>query len=212
VASSLDKPGGLAVITPDQVEEFLEDLEIGEFHGIGEATERKMKKMGIDTGRDLKELSEYELVEAFGKAGRHYYRIVRGIDPREVKTHRIRKSIGKENTFNEDIDDLSWLKQYLETQSQKVAERAQRIDAAGKTVTVKVRYADFETITRSSTFAGYIDQAEELAEAAKSLVEETEAGGRSVRLIGVTLSNLNLQEEQAGIQLDLFKDQDSPES
>ncbi len=212
VASDLDKPDGLAVITPDEVEEFLEDLEIGEFHGIGEATERKMKKMGIDTGRDLKALSEYELVEAFGKAGRHYYRIVRGIDPREVKTHRIRKSIGKENTFNQDIDDISWLKQYLETQSQKVAERAQRLDAAGKTVTLKLRYADFETITRSSTFAGYLDQAEELAEVAKNLVEETEAGARSVRLVGVTLSNLNLQEERVGIQLDLFKDQDSPES
>ncbi len=208
VASDLDKPDGLAVITPDEAEGFLEELEIGEFHGIGDATERKMNRMDIYTGKDLKQLGEYELVEQFGKAGRHYYRIVRGIDPREVKTHRIRKSIGKENTFNEDILDLSWLKQYLETLSQKVADRAQRLNAAGKTVTVKVRYADFETITRSSTFSGYLDRADELAEAAKQLLRETEAGARSVRLIGVTLSNLNLERQREGIQLDLFEEQD----
>lgn len=208
VASDLDKPDGLAVIRPEEAEGFLEDLEIGEFHGIGEATERKMNKMGIERGRDLKQLSEYELVESFGKAGRHYYRIVRGIDPREVKTHRIRKSIGKENTFNEDVDDISWLKQYIGTLSEKVASRAQRLEAAGKTVTLKVRYADFETITRSNTFPTYIEKAYELARAARELLQQTEAGFRKVRLIGVTLSNLNLQEQKEGVQLDLFEDSD----
>lgn len=210
VASDLDKPDGLAIIRPDEAEDFLEDLEIGEFHGIGDATERKMKKMGISTGGDLKKLSEYELVEAFGKAGRHYYRIVRGIDPREVKTHRIRKSIGKENTFNEDIADVSWLKQYIDTLAEKVSSRAKRLEAAGKTVTLKVRYADFETITRSNTFPSYLDEAEEVADAAKKLLRQTEAGHRKVRLIGVTLSNLNLQEEAEGVQLDLFEDGEEP--
>lgn len=210
VASDLDKPDGLAVITPDEAEEFLEDLDIGEFHGIGDATERKMNRMGIEKGRDLKQLSEYELVESFGKSGRHYFRIVRGIDPREVKTHRIRKSIGKENTFNEDIADISWLRNFLDTLSEKVAARAQRLEAAGKTVTIKVRYADFETITRSSTYPTYIHRSDEIADAAKQLLEQTEAGPRKVRLIGVTLSKLNLQNQGKGVQLDLFEGRDQP--
>lgn len=192
VASDLDKPDGMAVITPDKAEEFLEDMDIRDFHGIGAATEAKMKGLGIQTGRDLKEWSEIDLIEKFGKVGRHYYRIVRGIDHREVKPHRIRKSIGKERTFSEDIGDLSWIMNFLDELSGKVSRVMQEKNVAGKTVTLKVRYDDFETITRSISYSYHINEADAIAESAKSLLEQTETGERKVRLLGITLSNLNL--------------------
>src|SRR5699024_8832213 len=176
IASDLDKPDGLAVILPQRAESFLEELEIGEFHGVGAATERKMKSLDIHTGADLKRWSEIELVEKFGKVGRHYYRIVRGIDPREVKAHRIRKAIGKERTFSEDIDDLGWIQSFLTELAEKVASSMQQKQAAGKTVTLKVRYADFETVTRSTSFSHYISEAEDIAQTALQLLEQTQTG------------------------------------
>ncbi len=203
VASDLDKPDGLSVITPEEADAFLEELEIGAFHGIGSATEQKMKSLGIYTGRDLKEWSKIDLVEKFGKTGRHYYRIVRGLDNREVKPHRIRKSIGKERTFKKDRDDLEWIYDFLDELSKKVAESLKKKEAAGKTVTLKVRYDDFETLTRSTSFSHYIDQAEDIAETTKLLLEQTEVGKRKVRLLGITISKLNLSEAGRFEQLDI---------
>jgi len=195
VASALNKPDGLAVILPEDAEKFLEDLAIGEFHGIGDATESKMKSLGIHTGNDLKKWSEIDLVNEFGKNGRYYYRIVRGIDNRQVKTHRIRKSIGKERTFSEDIDDLGWINNFLRELAEKISERMKEKNTAGKTVTLKVRYDDFETITRSKSYNHYINDARNIADTAISLLEETQVGQRKVRLLGITLSNLNLNEK-----------------
>ncbi len=195
VASDLDKPDGLAVILPEDAEKFLEDLDIGEFHGIGDATESKMKSLGIHTGKDLKEWSEIDLVNEFGKNGRYYYRIVRGIDNRQVKTHRIRKSIGKERTFSEDMDDLGWINNFLRELAEKISERMKEKNTAGKTVTLKVRYDDFETITRSRSYSHYINDTADIADTAISLLEETQVGQRKVRLLGITLSNLNLNEK-----------------
>lgn len=202
-ASDLDKPDGLAVITPEEAESFLEELEIGEFYGIGSATEKKMKSLGIYTGKDLKEWDELELVDKFGKTGRFYYRIVRGIDNREVKPHRIRKSIGKERTFSEDKDDLQWIHSFLEELAEKVAASMEKKKAAGKTVTLKVRYDDFETHTRSTSFSYYINEASDIAEIAKQLLKQTEVGDRKVRLLGITLSNLNLGKQGRFEQLDI---------
>lgn len=203
VASDLDKPDGLAVIVPKKADEFLEQLEIGEFHGIGDATESKMKSLGIYTGKDLKEWSKIELVEQFGKTGRYYYNIVRGVDNRKVKTDRIPKSIGKERTFTEDVDDLSWINNFLSELSAKVAKRMRKKNAAGKTVTLKVRYDDFETITRSISLDHYIDEAEDIAGTAISLLEETAVGDRKVRLLGITMSNLNLNKKGHFKQLEI---------
>lgn len=203
VASDLNKPDGLAVIVPEEADEFLEQLEIGDFHGIGDATESRMKSLGIHTGKDLKEWSEIELVQEFGKTGRYYYNIVRGIDKREVKTHRIPKSIGKERTFTEDIDDLGWINNFLTELAGKISERLNKKNAAGKTVTLKVRYDDFETITRSTSFSHYIDGADDIAETAISLLEETKVGNRKVRLLGITISNLNLQQQGHFKQLEI---------
>lgn len=203
VASDINKPDGIAVITPDKAEAFLEELQIRAFHGIGEATEKKMKKLGIASGKDLKAWDEIDLVEHFGKVGRHYYRIVRGIDNRQVKTHRIRKSIGKERTFSEDIDDLGWVNNFLDELSEKIADSMENKNAAGKTVTLKVRYDDFETITRSNSYSYYINNAAAIAESAKMLLEQTEVGDRKVRLLGITLSNLNLDERGHFKQLEI---------
>ncbi|NGP87543.1 DNA polymerase IV [Fodinibius halophilus] len=203
IASDLEKPDGLAVILPQDAEDFLEKLEIGEFHGIGDATESKMKSLGIYNGSDLKEWSEIELVNTFGKTGRYYYRIVRGIDSREVKTDRIRKSIGKERTFSEDIEDMGWIKNFLRELSSKISKRMKEKRTAGKTVTLKVRYDDFETITRSNSYSHYINTTDDIANTAISLLEETEVGDRKVRLLGITLSNLNLSEKGRFRQLEI---------
>lgn len=203
VASDLNKPNGLAVILPEDAEDFLEKLEIGEFFGIGEATESKMKSLDIHTGKDLKEWSEIDLVNEFGKTGRYYYRIVRGIDNRPVKTHRIRKSIGKERTFSDDVDDLGWINNFLIELAEKIAARMKEKNAAGKTVTLKVRYDDFETITRSTSFSHYINDGKDIADTAISLLEETDVGDRKVRLLGITLSNLNLNKRGIFEQLEI---------
>lgn len=202
-ASDINKPDGLTVILPGDAEIFLEELEIGSFHGIGQATEEKMKAIGIQTGRDLKQWSEYDLVDKFGKTGRYYYRIVRGIDPREVRPRRIRKSIGKERTFSEDTGDINWIRSFLSELSEMVSASLRKKHAAGKTVTLKVRYDDFETITRSTSFGQYISRPEEIAEAAGRLLEQTEAGRRNIRLLGITLSNLNLKEDGYVEQLEI---------
>ncbi|HET6528254.1 MAG TPA: DNA polymerase IV [Balneolaceae bacterium] len=203
VASDLDKPDGLSIILPEDAAEFLEKLEIGEFYGIGRATEAKMKSLDIHTGKDLKQWSEIDLVEKFGKTGRYYYRIVRGDDRREVKAHRIRKSIGKEQTFAEDVDDLHWIHNFLTELSAKVSASLAKRDAAGKTITLKVRYDDFETLTRSISFNQYINDGADIAETAKLLLEQTQVGERKVRLLGITLSNLNLNEKGHFKQLEL---------
>jgi len=203
IASDLNKPNGMAVILPEEADEFLEKLEIGEFYGIGDATEAKMKSLGIHTGKDLKALSEIELVQHFGKTGQYYYNIVRGIDNRGVKPHRIPKSIGKERTFTEDVDDISWIHNFLRELSGKISDRLQKKNAAGKTVTLKVRYDDFETITRSTSFNHYIDDTGDIAETAISLLDQTKVGDQKVRLLGITISNLNLSKKGHFKQLEI---------
>jgi len=203
IASDLNKPDGMAVILPEEADEFLEQLEIGTFHGIGDATESKMKSLGIHTGKDLKQWSEIELVEQFGKTGRYYYNIVRGIDHRKVKPDRIPKSIGKERTFTEDVDDISWIHNFLRELAGKIADRLHQKNAGGKTVTLKVRYDDFETITRSNSFSHYIDEASDIADTAIALLDETKVGDQKVRLLGITMSNLNLSKKGHFKQLEI---------
>ncbi len=212
IASDMDKPDGLYLIAPDMAEQFLEELEIDNFYGVGKATKRKMESLGIKNGRDLKMLSEVDLVRHFGKSGHHYYRIVRGIDNREVKPHRIRKSIGKEKTFSQDISDIGWIHRFLRELAEKVASSMKKLNASGKTITLKARYKDFETITRSISFNYYISDASEIAEIAIRLLDETEVGEREVRLLGITLSTLDLDTNSIGSQLELpFDDQGSPD-
>lgn len=202
IASDMDKPDGLCLIRPEEAETFVESLEISKFHGVGKATQRKMELLGIYTGKDLKEWDEVELVKEFGKSGHHYYRIARAIDLREVKPDRIRKSIGKERTFSEDVIDMEWIESFIRELSGKVASAMEKLDAKGKTVTLKIRYKNFETVTRSISVQHYLNSAGEISELALHLLNDTEAGMREVRLIGVTVSNLNLNEASLGKQLE----------
>jgi len=204
IASDLDKPDGLSVIHPNKAEAFIEQLPIGKFYGVGKATQRKMESLGIRTGADLKQWEEVDLVKKFGKSGHHYYRIARAVDNRSVKSQRTRKSIGKERTFSEDVSDLEWIIQFLNDLSEKIAASMEKMDAAGKTVTLKVRYKNFDTVTRSYSHPHFVHTADDIAETAIRLLDETEAGAREVRLLGISISSLNLHEGGAfGEQLEL---------
>lgn len=203
VASDFNKPDGLTVITPDKMEYFLEELDIKKFFGVGKATQKKMHALGIKTGADLKKWTEIDLVKAFGKSGRYYYKIVRGIDNREVKPHRTRKSYGKERTFSEDVNDLDWVNTFLDELAESIAEGMQKIPTAGKTITLKVRYKNFDTITRSQSLAHYTNKKHEISTIARQLLEQTEAATREIRLLGISLSNLNLIEKDYFEQIEL---------
>ncbi|MTI87382.1 MAG: DNA polymerase IV [Balneolaceae bacterium] len=202
VASDYDKPDGLTLIPPKKAEAFLEELDIKKFFGVGKATQKKMHAVGIKTGADLKEWSEIDLVKAFGKSGRYYYKIVRGIDTREVKPHRVRKSYGKERTFSEDVAEVEWIHNFLDELAQTISEGMKKINAAGKTITLKVRYKNFDTITRSQSLAHYTNRYDDISKVARQLLEQTEIPKRKVRLLGITLSNLNLNEEHVFKQLE----------
>lgn len=204
IASDINKPDGIFLITPEKAQKFIEALPIGKFHGVGKATQQKMELLGINTGADLKTWDEVDLVRHFGKSGHHYYRIARGIDNREVKTDRIRKSIGKERTFSEDVSDIEWIEQFLLELAQKIEHAMKPLNAAGKTITLKVRYKNFDTITRSQTLHNFTNSATEITETAKKLLQSTDVGKREVRLLGISVSSLNLTEGGAfGEQLEL---------
>ncbi len=203
IASDYDKPNGLTLITPEKAEEFLLSLDIKKFHGVGKATQKKMHAVGIKTGADLKEWTEIDLVKTFGKSGRHYYRIVRGIDNREVKANRIRKSYGKERTFSDDVEDLDWISNYLDELAGKISAGMKKINVAGKTITLKVRYKNFDTHTRSLSLTNHTNEADVISLIARQLLEQTEVGTREVRLLGISLSNLNVNENEFYRQMEL---------
>ena len=151
VASDYNKPDGLSVILPNQVHAFIESLEINRFHGIGKVTAGKMNEMGIHTGGDLKHYSKRQLAKIFGKNGKYYYQIAHGIDDRPVNPNRIRKSISSENTFTQDIEDDQTVKSELIDISQKVMDWMVKNETYGRTATLKVKFSDFNQITRSKT-------------------------------------------------------------
>lgn len=190
IASDMDKPDGLYVITPEQGPAFVESLAIGKFHGIGKATEAKMKKLHIHNGRDLKQYSLEALCMHFGKAGNYYYNIARGIDERSVVSHRERKSLGTETTFTSDIDDIALILEKLELLAKQVAGYLDEKKLSARTVTIKVKYADFQQVTRSQSFENAINQFDDIRKILPQLLAKTDAGKRKVRLLGVTVSKL----------------------
>ncbi len=190
MASDEDKPDGLFVILPKDAEAYISQLAIGKFYGIGPATESRMKKVGIHNGADLRSKDEAFLSKHFGKSGRYFYRISRGEDNRDVKPHRIRKSVGAERTFFDDVEDHKEMLERLLKIAQTVAERTEKIGARGKTITIKIRYGDFETHTRSKSIKEPTASYEEIASVSRKLLLEPQPPERGVRLLGVTLSNL----------------------
>ena len=190
IASDVNKPAGLTVITPEQAEDFIAELAVRRFHGVGRVTEQRLLARGIETGADLRRRSLAELERLFGKSGKYFYGIVRGIDTRPVMPNRVRKSIGKEDTLAEDCADKGQLLTILGDLAQRVAALVKARGTSGLTLTLKVKYGDFQTVTRSHSQAEPIEEAETMLALAEQLLDKTEAGPRPVRLLGLTVSNL----------------------
>lgn len=191
VGSDYDKPDGLTVITPTDAPGFVARLPIEKFFGVGPVTARRMHEIGVKNGHDLLLLSEDELVARFGKVGRYYYRIARCQDDRQVRTNRVRKSVGAERTFERNITQLSELQKRLKQITDTVAERMAQAAVMGHTITIKIKYHDFEVTTRQTTSSGVIYDREELFEVADLLLRHApEPPHRPVRLLGVSVSNL----------------------
>lgn len=190
LASDQNKPDGLFVITPRMGPAFVEDLEVGRFHGIGPATSAKMNRLGIQTGRDLRAQTLPFLQQHFGKSGTHYHWISRGIDHRQVRPDRIRKSIGAENTFSEDLFNSGEAEIELQPIIAKVWRYCEKSGIRGRTITLKVKFADFRIITRSRTLAQPVASEAEIAAVAESLMQPLFPVVKGIRLLGVTLSSL----------------------
>ncbi len=193
IASDVNKPNGLTVIMPDEVESFLEQLEIDKFFGVGKATSAKMKAMGIFTGADLKKYSMVELAERFGKFGRYIYNAVRGEDNRPVKANRIRKSISKETTYDTNLITYDSVKDALQNLTIQLHKSAAKRNILGRTINLKFRFGDFQTLTRSKTINHFTNDADLITKVSLELVEEIDFSEKGVRLLGVGLSNLNTE-------------------
>jgi len=190
VASDINKPNGQKTVPPEEIIGFLEKLEIREFYGIGKVTAEKMYRYGIFTGKDLKEKSREFLIEHFGKSGNFYFDVVRGIHLSEVKPSRIRKSLGAERTFHKNISSEIFMLERLENIAEEIENRLLKNKVAGKTITLKIKYSDFSLQTRSKTLPLYISRKDLILETAKELLYQ-EKMRESVRLLGISLSNLN---------------------
>lgn len=201
VASDYHKPNGQKTIHPTRILEFMEELPIEKFYGIGKVTANKMHELHIFNGKDLKEKTQQQLTGWFGKAGIYYYNVVRGIHTSEVKPHRIQKSVAVEETYWENLlDEESVFKQLLAI-SEDLEGRLNRKEIKGKSLTLKIRYKDFSVFTRSKTQEIYYENAQDFYETAQKLWE-LRPFDKPVRLLGLSLSNLNTGEtKQVSVQL-----------
>jgi DNA polymerase IV len=190
VASDINKPDGQKTINPEEVIAFLETLDIKKFYGVGKVMKEKMYRHGIYTGKDLKEKSTEYLEEHFGKSGAYYYQIVRGIQHSKVTSNHVRKSLAAERTFNENISSELFMLERLEEIATEVERRLTKSNVAGKTITLKIKYSDFTLQTRSKTLPLYVSTEELIMETVKDLLFK-EAMKNSVRLLGISISNLN---------------------
>jgi DNA polymerase-4 len=195
VASDINKPNGQKTVHPNEVIPFLEELPVNKFYGVGKVTAAKMYNLGIFIGNDLKKKSLEELVSLFGKAGTHYYNIVRGIHNSEVKPNRIRKSVGAETTFNENISSEIYMLERLEDIADEIEKRMKKANAKGKTITLKIKYSDFTQQTRSKTKAYFMQTKKEFFPTIKELLYQDKLVN-SVRLLGISFGNLNTEKKE----------------
>ena len=192
IASDYNKPNGQKTVNPEEVNAFLELLDIRKFYGVGKVTAEKMYQLGIFTGKDLKSKSEAYLESHFGKSGAYYYAVVRGIHNSDVKPNRVRKSLAAEHTFNENLSSEIFMLERLDQITNEVSRRLKKTSVAGKTVTLKIKYSDFTLHTRSKTLHYYISDKDLIFEIAKDLLFQ-EKLSNSVRLLGISMSNLNTE-------------------
>lgn len=191
-ASDMNKPDGQTFIGPSRVEAFMEALSVEKFFGVGKVTAAKMKSLGLFTGGDLKKKEEAELVRHFGKVGRFYYQIARGIDERPVKPDRETKSLAAEDTFPTDLTTLEEMVPELEKIALTVTRRLERNELKGRTITVKIKYADFRQITRSRSLPKATDDLMKIIEIALELLANSGLENKKVRLLGISISNFDV--------------------
>jgi len=189
IASDMHKPDGLTFIGPSRIETFMESLAVEKFFGVGKVTAEKMKSMGLHTGGDLKKLTQEELTKHFGKPGKFYYKIVRGIDDREVQPNRETKSVGAEDTFPYDLKELGEMHKALEKIASIVGDRLQQHRLKGRTITLKVKYHDFKQLTRSKSFPVGTNDLEVILTTVKQLLTAVDLETKGIRLLGISLSN-----------------------
>lgn len=202
LASDHRKPNGQYVITPEMGPAFVESLPVGKFHGIGPATSAKMNSLGLYTGLDMRNQSLEFMQANFGKAGGYYYWISRGLDNREVRADRIRKSVGAENTFSSDLIEFEAMVAELQPLIDKVWRHCDDKGARGRTVTLKVKFNDFEIITRSRSLPVAVSSRAELERLSVALLQNEMPLPKPVRLLGVSISSLQ-GDEQPESQLGL---------
>jgi DNA polymerase-4 len=196
IASDYNKPNGQKTVKPDEVISFLEELPIRKFHGVGKVTTEKMYQLGIFFGVDLKSKSLEFLEKHFGKSGSFYYNVVRGIHNSEVKSNRITKSVAAEHTFDVNLSSEIFMIEQLEKIATSLERRVKKYRISGKTVTLKIKYSDFTQQTRSKTLPYFISDKGLILETVKELLYQ-ERMKDSVRLLGISLSNLNTEERKA---------------
>lgn len=207
IASDMNKPDGLTFIGPSKMEKFMEKLPVEKFFGVGRVTAEKMKKQGLHTGGDLKKLTEQRLVQLFGKTGKFFYKIVRGIDHRPVQPHHEIKSISAEDTFAYDLGKGEELDEWLVQITKSAYKRLQNYQLAGRTITLKVKFEDFKLLTRSVSFSNPISDFEQVLDAARNLLAQLDFNEMKVRLIGVGFSNFpekKIRDQLDGYQLTFF--------
>jgi DNA polymerase-4 len=203
LASDYRKPDGLFVITPMMGPQFVEQLPVGKFHGVGPATTAKMNRLGIESGLDLRERTLAFLQQHFGKSGAYYYWIARGVDERPVRADRMRKSIGSESTFFDDLYTFDAAREALQPIITKVWRLCEIDGIRGRGVTLKVKFADFQLITRSRTGTASIATQAELEQVSVGLLGPVFPVHRGIRLLGVTLSSLGGAQLKPSAQLNL---------
>jgi DNA polymerase-4 len=196
VASDFQKPNGLTVIPPDKAIEFIDKLPIGKFYGVGPATEKRMAEHGIFNGADLRRFTLEEMTEYFRKSGAYFYYIARGIDEREVDPVWIRKSISQEYTYPKDIYKREQIEAYFRESAHELSLSMEKKKISGKTVTIKVRYANFDTVTRSHTLAQHTRDEGIIYSEAILLLRKTEVDKKRVRLLGLGMSSLTEDEDK----------------
>ncbi len=196
IASDINKPDGICVITPKQGPDFVAGLPVRKFYGVGPATAAKMERLGIITGEDLRGKDRTFLDRSFGKSGGYYYWASRGVDHRPVNPHQVRKSIGSETTFGNDLTTGAACMDALTPLIENVARHCAKRDISGRTVTLKLRYADFKTVTRSRSVTRPLSDAGEIGEVVGTLLDGLIPLPLGVRLLGVTLSALSGGDEE----------------
>jgi DNA polymerase-4 len=199
-ASSMKKPDGLTLIHPEKAEAFIDTLPINKFFGVGKVTAEKMIRMGIKNGKDLRKLELGFLIRNFGKTGRYYFDVSRGLDNRPVNPNRIRKSLGAESTFSEDIHSYEDLKESVLPLLNKAYNYIEKADLLPKTFTLKIKYNDFEMVTRSKTTSHSIHTKEDSILILEELLQEFNNPQKGIRLVGVSFSNFEGKEFQLTLE------------